>query len=137
MDAHPKYIQEYMCLHCRQVCSEYHYLVLYADRLVAVNQVSGKVVSEVNWGPGVHASGIIGEDSVMSAQALSLGYKVVQELYFGGGMFPVWQSERPVSIAIGELTADLGVHVRGIMGKSGFRDCVQQVFYCVDYFSTF
>lgn len=43
-----------------QVCSEYHYLVLYADRLVAVNQVSGKVVSEVNWGPGVHASGVVG-----------------------------------------------------------------------------
>eukprot|EP00878_Enallax_costatus_P011969 GHUV01012497.1.p1 GENE.GHUV01012497.1~~GHUV01012497.1.p1 ORF type:complete len:1028 (+),score=282.75 GHUV01012497.1:49-3132(+) len=42
------------------VCSEYHYLVLYADRLVAVNQVSGKVVGEVNWGPGVHASGIVG-----------------------------------------------------------------------------
>lgn len=51
-----------------QVCSEYHYLVLYADRLVAVNQVSGKVVSEVNWGPGVHSSGLLGEWQCTSSE---------------------------------------------------------------------
>jgi hypothetical protein len=44
-----------------QACSEYHYLLLYADRLAALNQVSGKVVSEVGWGPGSHASSIVGE----------------------------------------------------------------------------
>lgn len=58
------------------MCGEYHYLVLYADRLVAVNQVSGKVVSEVNWGPGVHASGILGGSNLhkfgMSLVKLSL-----------------------------------------------------------------
>jgi hypothetical protein len=43
-----------------QAHSEYHYLLLYAEKLVAINQVSGKVAAEVNWGPGSHAPGIIG-----------------------------------------------------------------------------
>jgi hypothetical protein len=40
-----------VCMHppCRLVCcqvpSEYHYLLLYPDRLAAVNQVSGKLVA--------------------------------------------------------------------------------------------
>jgi hypothetical protein len=46
---------------CVQVCSAYHYLLLYGDRLSAINQVSGKIVSEVPWGPGSHAPGIVGE----------------------------------------------------------------------------
>jgi hypothetical protein len=50
-----------LCLHRLQVCSAYHYLLLYADRLCAINQVSGKVVSEVAWGPGSHTPGIVGE----------------------------------------------------------------------------
>lgn len=41
-------------------CSEYHYLLLYADKLVAINQVSGKVAAEVNWGPGSHTPSISG-----------------------------------------------------------------------------
>ncbi|KAF8061305.1 VPS18 [Scenedesmus sp. PABB004] len=40
--------------------SEHHYLVLYADRLAAVNQVSGRVAAEVAWGPGSHVAGLIG-----------------------------------------------------------------------------
>lgn len=48
-------------LHRPQVCSEYHYLLLYADKLAALNQVSGRRVAEVAWGPGSHASSIVGE----------------------------------------------------------------------------
>lgn len=45
-----------------QVCSEYHYLLLFADKLVALNQVSGKVVDEVTWGLGSsHSSSIVGK----------------------------------------------------------------------------
>jgi hypothetical protein len=46
-----------------QACSEYHYLLLYADKLVAINQVSGKVAAEVNWGPGSHTPSISGENT--------------------------------------------------------------------------
>jgi hypothetical protein len=47
------------------VCSAYHYLLLYGDRLAAINQVSGKVVSEVSWGPGSHTPGIVGEFNLL------------------------------------------------------------------------
>lgn len=55
-----------------QACSEYHYLLLYADKLVAINQVSGKVAAEANWGPGVHAASINGERSSWLGTALQL-----------------------------------------------------------------
>eukprot|EP00879_Flechtneria_rotunda_P019362 GHRR01020334.1.p1 GENE.GHRR01020334.1~~GHRR01020334.1.p1 ORF type:complete len:907 (+),score=281.55 GHRR01020334.1:278-2998(+) len=54
-------------------CTEYHYLLLYADRLVAVNQVSGKVVAEVNWGPGTHTnSNVIGTPLGLLQDATSI-----------------------------------------------------------------
>lgn len=49
------------CCCVLQACSEYHYLLLYADKLVAINQVSGKVAAEVSWGPGSHTPSISGE----------------------------------------------------------------------------
>jgi hypothetical protein len=49
---------------CLQACSQYHYLLLYADKLVALNQVSGKVAAEVNWGLGSHTPSISGKDNV-------------------------------------------------------------------------
>lgn len=49
-----------------KACSEYHYLLLYADKLVALNQVSGKVAAEVNWGPGSHAAAnLIGRQAAL------------------------------------------------------------------------
>jgi hypothetical protein len=52
---------------CLQACSEYHYLLLYADKLVALNQISGKVAAEVNWGPGSHTPSISGKDTTRCA----------------------------------------------------------------------
>jgi hypothetical protein len=57
--AHCALHAHFLC--CVQVCSAYHYLLLYGDRLSAINQVSGKIVSEVSWGPGSHTPGIFGE----------------------------------------------------------------------------
>lgn len=54
-----------------QACSEYHYLLLYADKLVAINQVSGKVAAEVNWGPGSHTPSISGKTSHYLPRLLS------------------------------------------------------------------
>lgn len=55
-----------------QACSEYHYLLLYADKLVALNQVSGKVAAEVSWGPGSHTPSISGKDTRHCVPALIL-----------------------------------------------------------------
>lgn len=63
-----------------QARSEYHYLLLYADKLVAINQVSGKVAAEVNWGPGSHTPSISGE-------LLTLGTTITLDIcrQVGGG----------------------------------------------------
>jgi hypothetical protein len=57
---HPALMACTDCCTKQQACSEYHYLLLYADKLAALNQVSGKVVNEAAWGPGSHAGSIVG-----------------------------------------------------------------------------
>ncbi|WIA14238.1 hypothetical protein OEZ85_002776 [Tetradesmus obliquus] len=76
------------------VCSTYHYLLLYGDRLAAINQVSGKVVSEISWGPGSHTPGIVGQPLGLLQDAVS-------------GAVTLWSGESLHEVAVSNEDKDM------------------------------